>query len=162
MAPVVDVRFHYPGIPREARGRLEAFSRALLGRCMADLGYGEGELSLLYCSVAEMKRINSEFRQIEKETDVLSFPATDDPSELKRKPQPFLGDIAVCLKVCAQQAPANNRGFLDEVALLLVHGLLHLLGYDHDTPAREKKMWAETDRLLALCAKIKHPRLALK
>lgn len=157
----VDVRFDRPGIARDSRAPLEEFTCKLMERCLEDLRWSDGELSILYCSGAEIRRLNREFREMDKETDVLSFPSAEDAEELRSEPEPYLGDLALCLKVCAKQAPENARSFADEVALLLVHGLLHLLGFDHDTPTREREMWAETDRLLALAAEIKRPALEL-
>jgi probable rRNA maturation factor len=82
-------------------------------------------------------------------TDVLAFPM-DDPAH--PMPGPFVvGDVVICPEVAAEQARAASHSLNDELALLLVHGILHCLGRDHATPAEEKAMFAEqADVLLAV------------
>jgi probable rRNA maturation factor len=82
-------------------------------------------------------------------TDVLAFPM-DDPVD--PMPGPFVvGDVVICPEVAAEQARAAGHSFNDELALLLVHGILHCLGRDHATPAEEKMMFAEqADVLVAV------------
>jgi len=80
-------------------------------------------------------------------TDVLSFPI-DDPFD--PAPGPIvLGDIVICVPVATRQARALGRTVDDEMAHLLVHGILHLLGRDHDTAARERAMAREEQMVLA-------------
>jgi len=80
-------------------------------------------------------------------TDVLAFPM-DDPA--RPMPGPFVvGDVVICPEVAAQQARAAGPSLNDELALLLVHGILHCLGRDHATPAEEKAMFAEQADVLA-------------
>jgi probable rRNA maturation factor len=82
-------------------------------------------------------------------TDVLAFPM-DDPAD--PMPGPFVvGDVVICPEVAAEQARAAGHSLNDELALLLVHGILHCLGRDHATPAEEKAMFAEqADVLVAV------------
>jgi len=81
-------------------------------------------VSILLCGDARMRRLNREFRTIDRPTDVLSFPA-GDPS--------FLGDVAIDVPYAARQAARRGHSLDREVQLLLAHGVLHLLGHDHET-----------------------------
>jgi probable rRNA maturation factor len=83
-------------------------------------------------------------------TDVLAFPIDDPENPM---PGPFvLGDIVICPEVAAEQARAAGHSLDDELAMLLVHGILHCLGRDHATPAEEAAMFAEQAGLLAAVA----------
>jgi probable rRNA maturation factor len=86
-------------------------------------------------------------------TDVLSFPMDElSPGREDTRPEDndegYLGDIALCPQVAAQQAPAAGHTPQDEMELLLVHGVLHLLGYDHVDPAEHREMFGVQGRLL--------------
>lgn len=83
-------------------------------------------------------------------TDVLSFPMDElhpghDDAEA---PEGYLGDIALCPQIAAEQAPRNAHETVDEIRLLTVHGILHLLGYDHAEPDEHRKMFGLQARLL--------------
>jgi probable rRNA maturation factor len=81
-------------------------------------------------------------------TDVLAFPM-DLPGETRPGEQAILGDVVLCPHVAAEQAPAHGTTVEAEMDLLLVHGILHLLGWDHVEPAEREAMFGLTDRLLA-------------
>ncbi|MGA8988152.1 rRNA maturation RNase YbeY [Aeromicrobium sp.] len=83
-------------------------------------------------------------------TDVLSFPMDElTPGRVGvDSPEGYLGDIALCPQVAEQQAPAAGHATQDEVDLLTVHGILHLLGYDHAEPEEHKEMFGLQGRLL--------------
>ena len=85
---------------------------------------GRTSVSVLLCGDARMRRLNREFRKIDRPTDVLSFPA-GDPA--------FLGDVAIDVSYAARQARGRGHSLDREVKLLLAHGVLHLLGHDHET-----------------------------
>jgi probable rRNA maturation factor len=89
---------------------------------------GRATVSVLLCGDARMRRLNREFRKIDRPTDVLSFPA-GDPA--------FLGDVAVDVPYAARQAARRGHSLDREVKLLLAHGVLHLLGHDHETDEGE-------------------------
>lgn len=118
-------------------------------------------MTVLYCSAHAMREFNKRHLDIDKETDVLSFPFTDDVESLRSATTPYLGDVALSLEVCARQAPEHGKSVADEVALLLTHGILHLLGHDHDTPEKKRKMWRETDRLLTLTGEVPRPQIVV-
>jgi probable rRNA maturation factor len=90
----------------------------------------EGEVDVLLTSDAELKRLNKAFRGKNKATDVLSFPA---PSEVEG----VAGDLAISLETAARQAAEHGHGLRDEVRVLMLHGLLHLAGEDHETDSGE-------------------------
>lgn len=91
----------------------------------------EGEVDVLLAGDAELKRLNREFRGKNKSTDVLSFPGPEEFAEV------HAGDIAVSLDTAAKQAVRYGHGLRDEVRVLLLHGLLHLSGMDHESDGGE-------------------------
>ena len=85
-------------------------------------------IDVLVTSSAEMKSLNRRFRGKDKATDVLSFPATaDDPRKQ------FAGEIAISAEIASQNARALGHSLAQEVKILVLHGVLHLRGYDHET-----------------------------
>ena len=97
-------------------------------------GYcNRAEVSLTFTDNEGIKRLNNEFRNIDKETDVLSFPLTDytGTDMCIDEPEMSLGDIVISLERAATQAEEFGHSFEREVAFLTVHSMLHLLGYDH-------------------------------
>ena len=90
----------------------------------------EGEVQVLLTSDAEIKRLNKAFRGKNKPTDVLSFPAADEAEDIA-------GDLAISLETAARQAAEHGHTLRDEVRILLLHGLLHLAGEDHETDSGE-------------------------
>jgi len=80
---------------------------------------------------AEIARLNKTYRKENKPTDVLSFPAQPSAKRLNRNK--FLGDIAIAPAVARRYARKNGRSLQTEICALILHGLLHLLGYDHET-----------------------------
>lgn len=91
--------------------------------------------------------LNREFRQIDAPTDVLSFPADAPPIALPGEPR-YLGDLVIAFPYAAAQAAREGHDLLHSLALLVVHGTLHLLGCDHATPEERVAMWAQQDRAL--------------
>ncbi len=100
---------------------------------------GIPEISLVLCDDAFIQALNAQYRGKGTPTDVLSF-AQDDPE--------MLGDIVISLPTAARQAEAAQWTLENEVALLGVHGLLHLLGYDDETEAGAWEMQAKTEAVL--------------
>ncbi|HJP94956.1 MAG TPA: rRNA maturation RNase YbeY [Pyrinomonadaceae bacterium] len=90
------------------------------------IGKSESSATIAFVSDKRIRELNRQFRGVDKATDVLSFP-DDDPDKLN------LGDIAISAETAAQQAKDNGLSFDDELAQLILHGLLHLSGYDHET-----------------------------
>jgi probable rRNA maturation factor len=93
------------------------------------LGIGPGDVVVRFIDGAEMRALNERWRGRRSVTDVLSFPSHSvDP--LGRR---HIGDIAICIEVARAQATKGRRALRREVSQLALHGLLHLLGYDHET-----------------------------
>jgi len=90
-----------------------------------------GQVTLAIVSDAAMKALNKRFRGANSVTDVLSFPS-GNREKRRGKPGPDLGDIVIARGMAARQARTLGHSFRTELQILALHGLLHLLGYDHD------------------------------
>lgn len=117
-------------------------ARAVDGAALVDLArrtlHGEGasdvELSISLVSQEEMAHLHETYLGDPAPTDVLSFP---QDAEAPREGRRLLGDVVICPDVAAGQSPDLDR----ELGLLVVHGILHLLGYDHEEGAERRRMW---------------------
>lgn len=110
----------------------------------------DAEVSVTLVDNARIRELNNEFREIDRETDVLSFPLGDE-NGFEVDPDTdaiLLGDIVISLERAAAQAEEYGHGFRREVAFLVTHSLFHLLGYDHMTPEEEAEMFAKQDKVL--------------
>lgn len=116
----------------------------LAREALADLG-ASGEVTLCFVDRDDMQRLNHEFLGIDEPTDVLSFPLDDDEPIAGPK---LIGDIIICPSVAAKYAPTHAGNLDDELALLVVHGALHVMGRDHADPATAAAMQAEESQLL--------------
>lgn len=105
------------------------------------------ELSVLCVNSDTMTELNRHHMGKDEPTDVLAFPM-DLPGEALGGEPAILGDVVLCPDVAEQQAPAHAKTFTQELDLLLVHGILHLLGHDHGEPAERDLMFGLTDELL--------------
>jgi len=125
---------------------------------------GETEVSLLFVDEDAIAALNEQFLGKSGPTDVLSFPIEDEPGPSGRSPDlggsgpgtspeegslTMLGDVVICPAVAARNAAEHGVSLDDEVALLVVHGLLHLLGMDHEEDAEAERMEALEQELLA-------------
>jgi probable rRNA maturation factor len=111
-------------------------------------GSGVAELSILLSDDAEMRVLNRRYRDRDKPTNVLSFPSGDPGAPGRPR---LLGDIALALETVRREAAAQSKNPADHVSHLTVHGVLHLLGYDHETEAEATDMEAlETEILHGL------------
>lgn len=107
-------------------------------------------LTIVMMSDENARQLNREFRGVDAPTDVLSFPSGASPAPISSEP-PYLGDIIIAYPYTAAQAQSLGHPVGDSLALLAIHGTLHLLGYDHDTPENRARMWsAQADALGAL------------
>ncbi len=111
----------------------------------------EADLSVVITGDDEIQALNAQFRGVDAPTDVLAFaeeetevPFVNAPDEL-----PYLGDVIVSYPRAQAQAVEQGHGVDDELRLLIVHGVLHLLGYDHAQPDDEALMWARQNEILA-------------
>jgi len=127
------------GLPPATRMRawVEAALRAARRRT--------GEVSVVLVDEAEGRRLNLQYRGRDYATNVLSFPA-DLPTGVR---SPLLGDLVVCAPVVARESTEQRKRLADHYAHMLVHGSLHLLGYDHVDDAEAERMEALETRILA-------------
>ncbi|AJY48370.1 rRNA maturation RNase YbeY [Martelella endophytica] len=153
------VEFDYQ-VSREADGwadeaALEVLSGRVIGAAADYLVAEEGqpfpvipvELSLVFTDDAAIREINAEWRDKDKATNVLSFPAF--PVAPGDMPGPMLGDIVIAYETVAREADELEKSFEDHLTHLLVHGFLHLLGYDHIENEEAELMEGLETRILA-------------
>lgn len=108
------------------------------------------ELSLLGCDDARISGLNAEFRGKAKATNILSWPAFEGAAPAPEQDEPvFLGDLAIAYETCAAEAAAAGIPLGDHVTHLVVHGVLHLLGYDHEMEDEADAMEAFETKILA-------------
>lgn len=110
----------------------------------------KGGATVLLTDDATMRRLNASFRGKDKPTNVLSFPAAPPPADIKSAESLFLGDVALGYETCAAEALAEGKSLRDHLSHLVVHGLLHLMGYDHETEAQALQMEGRERAVLAL------------
>jgi probable rRNA maturation factor len=118
----------------DAAGRVVARARAALGVDPAT------EVTLVFADDVTLHRLNRDFRGIDRPTDVLSF--AFDPADTPPGEAAYLGDVVISVERAAAVAARRGAPARDEVSLLAVHGLLHLLGYDDETDAGVSRMRA--------------------
>lgn len=111
----------------------------------------QAELSILLVDTDTMAAYHEKYMDEPGPTDVLSFPMDElrPPKDGEEPPLGMLGDIVLCPEVTAAQAADSNRTPDQEADYLLIHGLLHLLGYDHAEPTEKKEMFGLNDRIIA-------------
>ena len=108
----------------------------------AALGAVEGDVVVLLTDDAAVRDLNGRFRDKDRPTNVLSFPAPESAA-------PHLGDIVLAYGVCAAEAETQGKTLADHLSHLVVHGVLHLLGRDHEDDAEAEEMEAEERDVLA-------------
>jgi rRNA maturation RNase YbeY len=126
---------------RVARRPLELFLRLV----EKELHLGASDVTVCFVSDAEIARMNLSFRKKKGPTDVLSFPAERkkrkklyaEGAESSAKAEAYLGDIAIAPETARRYAKKNGRSLSNELRVLILHGVLHLLGYDHETDRGE-------------------------
>jgi len=129
-----------PALPKAQVRRLEDLASEV-----ASAHFLPGPVHLILTDDAHLRRLNATFRGRDCATDVLSFDLGD---EMRPDPDMARGEIYVSLPRTQDQAAERQVPVLEEIARLLTHGLLHLAGYDHDTPENLQFMESETDRFL--------------
>ena len=117
------------------------------------LDLSRAELSIAITNDREIRELNKVFRHRDRATDVLAFAMREEPLATWRAAPAevlageLLGDVVVSVETARRQANQRRRPLDAEMRMLLAHGLLHLIGYDHQSDAEEAKMTAETERL---------------
>lgn len=124
--------------------RLQSAAEVVLNEHQVD---AETSLSVVFVDDAYIQSLNRQFREIDAPTDVLSFPSDEPPVEIEGEPT-YLGDLVIAYPYASAQAAREGHKLDDSLALLVVHGTLHLLGYDHDTQMRKVEMWEKQEAAL--------------
>lgn len=123
---------------------------------------GEAEVEAVFVTAEEIRALNARTRGVDRETDVLSYPALSEIKPFTAGNYPFdtdpetgkvgLGSIVICLSRAESQAEEYGHSVRREVGYLFVHGLLHLLGYDHEREEDKRAMREAEERTLAACS----------
>ena len=126
--------------------KLNSFLKKIIEKILSSIFSSRAtifEISILLTGAKNMKNLNKKFRKINKDTDVLSFPAEEKnffKKGLKSKKKVYLGDIALSYQYIESITKKQNTSFDDYFKKMLVHGVLHLIGYEHDSFKKYKKM----------------------
>jgi probable rRNA maturation factor len=126
----IDVASTVPGSPppRHVRAVMTRIARAVRAKSRVRRPGSKEEISVMFCGDRKMRTLNRQYRRKDRPTDVLAFPGSSDG---------FLGDIVVSVPYAARQAKRRREPVSREIDRLLLHGFLHLLGYDHETDKGE-------------------------
>lgn len=151
-SPIIELQVAGPWQEAVAESRLrEAITAAL-----ALHGQAPASLTLVVATDDVLRRLNRQFAGADAATDVLSFSAREARPDQKvsfvSAPDAagYLGDVIISYETAARQAAAAGHAVMDELCLLAIHGVLHLLGYDHATKAEQATMWAVQEQILSM------------
>jgi len=122
------------------QARLERSARAIL----ADVGEVSAELSILFVGDQRMRGLNRRYRGMDRTTDVLAFAMREAPESSAG----LLGDVVIAVPTAARQAKEGQRSLDEELTVLLVHGILHLCGYDHERSEKEARRMHRRERMI--------------
>ncbi len=108
------------------------------------------EMTLVIAADETVQSLNRQYRGVDAPTDVLSFAETDSAAgfDLPEQAPPYLGDVIIAAPTAARQAQTMGHALFEEIQLLTIHGILHLLGYDHRSPAEKDPMWRKQAEIL--------------
>jgi probable rRNA maturation factor len=130
-------------VKKRVRGVEGKLLSKIAHRALEVLGLNKAELSIVLVSDPQIKRLNKLYRNKDKPTDVLSFPIGE-----KVKGWLILGDIVISVDTARRQAKELGYSLEEELKRLLVHGLVHLLGYDHELGGEEEKKFFELEEFV--------------
>ena len=128
----------------ESQSKVQAVSTQLIERAAQaalthqSAGEASGDLTIVLSDDARLQELNRDYLGVDAPTDVLSFPASETDPETGAR---YLGDILISIPRAEAQAKSAGHPLESEVQLLVVHGVLHLLGYDHAEAEEKTKMW---------------------
>jgi probable rRNA maturation factor len=122
--------------------------KRIMKRLLEDLACDKQELSILFTDDKRIAELNKIYRQKDKPTNVLAFPMAEGPSDVESG---MLGDVVISVDTALREAAGTGETPVEATYRLLIHGLLHLLGYDHErSPKDEKIMSKEEKRIMNL------------
>jgi probable rRNA maturation factor len=146
---VVPVRLTVQNGPYAGVSRAQMLRR--ISAILLAAGAGDTELSVVLTGDKQVQRLNRIYRKIDRPTDVLAFSQREGP--FAARAGLLLGDVVVSVPMAGRQAKASGRDLIFQLTMLVAHGILHLLGWDHDTPARDLRMRREVARLCLIAEK---------
>ena len=148
--PIVNIETKFPGYLVPAMKRAAICTGELLPKkalSKATLEASQCEVGISVVGIRKIRKLNAQYRKKDRPTDVLSFPLLDSPFP---GPVCSLGDVVLCWEVARAQRARFGTTCRSEIERLVVHGMLHLLGYDHETSATEAaKMKRLENRILS-------------
>jgi probable rRNA maturation factor len=130
-------------VKKKVKGVKSKLLSKIAHRALEVLGLSKVELSIALVSDAQIKRLNKLYRNKDKPTDVLSFPIGEKVEDWL-----ILGDIVISVDTAKRQAQELGHSLEEELKRLLVHGLVHLLGYDHELGGEEEKKFFELEEFV--------------
>ena len=136
----------------EALSKVEKFVQKTVAFAWQQAGVkkvGVPEISVFLSNDSDIKEINHEYRGVDKPTNVLSFPAIEEDVLLEPQMPYLAGDIVLAFETCQEEATAEDKTLSDHMAHLLVHGVLHLAGFDHIKDDEADEMEAKEVEILA-------------
>ena len=132
----------------QSQVRRVTFNQACLVRLaraiLSDVGEASAELGILFVGDQRMRVLNRRYRGKDRTTDVLAFPMRGAPHSLSH----LLGDVVIAVPTAARQAKQGQRSLDEELTVLLVHGILHLCGYDHERSETEARRMHRRERMI--------------
>ncbi|HEV8232095.1 MAG TPA: rRNA maturation RNase YbeY [Thermoanaerobaculia bacterium] len=156
----VSVRSSASGAPATKR------VRRLIGRAAWAMRDSHQEVSVLFCADRRMATLNGRWRRKKQPTDVLAFPAGERPRVVGHRRDSdarFLGDIVIAIPYASRQARRRGEPVAREIDRLLLHGYLHLLGYDHETDHGEMDaLEARLRKRFGIAERVQGPRVKLR
>lgn len=123
--------------------------RNFINYCLEKLKIDNTIFNIIFIDNESIKLINKDYRNIDKETDVISFALEDNDDFIFPNDFRLLGDIYISIDKTIEQANLYEHSFKRELSFLAIHGLLHLLGYDHIEESDSKKMFSLQEELLS-------------
>ncbi|MDP1770181.1 MAG: rRNA maturation RNase YbeY [Nitrospirota bacterium] len=122
------------------QARLDRQARAIL----SDVGEASAELGILFVGDQRMRSLNRQYRGKDRTTDVLAFAMREAPHSSSA----VLGDVVIAVPTAVRQAKEGHRSLDEELTVLLVHGILHLCGYDHERSENEARRMQRRERMI--------------
>jgi probable rRNA maturation factor len=142
----VDVRFQY-GVGRlAAPARVRRLAKRVLGTALRAHALERTEISVMFVNDSEIQRLNRIYRRVDRPTDVLAFPLGERDAETTTPV--MLGDIVISIPTALAQAKRLHHSLEREITVLLIHGFVHLLGFDDSTAAARRAMKQCEERML--------------
>ena len=135
----VHMQSHVRGVTFD-QARLDRLARAIL----SDVGEASAELGILFVGDQRMRGLNHRYRGKDRTTDVLAFAMR----EASHSSGHLLGDVVIAVPTAARQAKQGRRSLDEELTVLLVHGVLHLCGYDHERSEKEARRMHRRERMI--------------